>query len=120
MDTLPYQLNKRELRLATLSEQMRLFYVAMTRAEKKLYLVGKASSEKLVDKYSGKSENNHLPVAERENFMTFQDWVLAIYEAYSKENTPFAVDFVTDEDLTDDKIGKNWSHFCDNARWFDR
>lgn len=106
MDTLPYQLNKRELRLATLSEQMRLFYVAMTRAEKKLYLVGKASSEKLVDKYSGKSENNHLPVAERENFMTFQDWVLAIYEAYSKENTPFAVDFVTDEDLTDDKIGK--------------
>ena len=59
MDTLPYQLNKRELRLATLSEQMRLFYVAMTRAEKKLYLVGKASSEKLVDKYSGKSENNH-------------------------------------------------------------
>ena len=78
----------------------------MTRAEKKLYLVGKASSEKLVDKYSGKSENNHLPVAERENFMTFQDWVLAIYEAYSKENLPFAVDFVTDEDLTDDKIGK--------------
>ena len=45
-------------------------------------------------------------MAERENFMTFQDWVLAIYEAYSKENTPFAVDFVTDEDLTDDKIGK--------------
>ena len=48
--------------------------------------------------------------------MTFQDWVLAIYEAYSKENTPFAVDFVTDEDLTDDKIGKIRSHFCDNAR----
>ncbi len=36
METLPYQLNKRELRLATLSEQMRLLYVAMTRAEKKI------------------------------------------------------------------------------------
>ncbi|WP_270331865.1 helicase-exonuclease AddAB subunit AddA [Streptococcus infantarius] len=103
MDTLPYQLNKRELRLATLSEQMRLFYVAMTRAEKKLYLVGKASSEKLVDKYSGKSENNHLPVAEREAFMTFQDWILAIHEAY--KNLPFKVEFVTDEDLTEEKIG---------------
>lgn len=102
MDTLPYQLNKRELRLATLSEQMRLFYVAMTRAEKKLYLVGKASSEKLVDKYSGKSENNHLPVAEREAFMTFQDWMLAIHEAY--KNLPFKVEFVTDEDLTEEKI----------------
>ncbi|MCO4617703.1 ATP-dependent deoxyribonuclease (subunit A) [Streptococcus infantarius subsp. infantarius] len=104
MDTLPYQLNKRELRLATLSEQMRLFYVAMTRAEKKLYLVGKASSEKLVDKYSGKSENNHLPVAEREAFMTFQDWMLAIQEAY--KNLPFKVEFVTDEDLTEEKIGQ--------------
>ena len=104
MDTLPYQLNKRELRLATLSEQMRLFYVAMTRAEKKLYLVGKASSEKLVDKYSGKSENDHLPVAEREAFMTFQDWMLAIHEAY--KNLPFKVEFVTDEDLTEEKIGQ--------------
>ncbi|TDE68724.1 helicase-exonuclease AddAB subunit AddA [Streptococcus sp. KCJ4932] len=104
MDTLPYQLNKRELRLATLSEQMRLFYVAMTRAEKKLYLVGKASSEKLVDKYSGKSKNNHLPVAEREAFMTFQDWMLAIHEAY--KNLPFKVEFVTDEDLTEEKIGQ--------------
>lgn len=104
MDTLPYQLNKRELRLATLSEQMRLFYVAMTRAEKKLYLVGKASSEKLVDKYSGKSENNYLPVAEREAFMTFQDWMLAIHEAY--KNLPFKVEFVTDEDLTEEKIGQ--------------
>lgn len=104
MDTLPYQLNKRELRLATLSEQMRLFYVAMTRAEKKLYLVGKASSEKLVDKYSGKSENNHLPVSEREAFMTFQDWMLAIHEAY--KNLPFEVEFVTDDDLTEEKIGQ--------------
>ncbi|WP_270846891.1 MULTISPECIES: helicase-exonuclease AddAB subunit AddA [Streptococcus] len=104
MDTLPYQLNKRELRLATLSEQMRLFYVAMTRAEKKLYLVGKASSEKLVDKYSGKSENNHLPVAEREAFMTFQDWMLAIHEVY--KDLPFKVEFVTDEDLTEEKIGQ--------------
>ncbi len=106
MDTLPYQLNKRELRTATLSEQMRLLYVAMTRAEKKLYLVGKGSSAKMADKYSGKSERNHLPIAERENFMTFQDWILAIQEAYSAEELYFKTSFVTDADLTEDKIGQ--------------
>lgn len=106
MDTLPYQLNKRELRLATLSEQMRLLYVAMTRAEKKIYLVGKANASKLGDKYSGKSVNNHLPVAERESFLTFQDWLLAILEAYVKENLHFKTTFVSDEDLTEDRIGQ--------------
>ncbi|MGT2750306.1 helicase-exonuclease AddAB subunit AddA [Streptococcus orisasini] len=105
MATLPYQLNKRELRLATLSEQMRLLYVAMTRAEKRLYLVGKGSAEKLADKYSGKSENKHLPAAERESYMTFQDWLLAIQQAFSSENLHFKTVFVTDEDLTEDKIG---------------
>lgn len=106
MDTLPYQLNKRELKLATLSEQMRLLYVAMTRAEKKLYLVGKGSATKLVDKYSGKSVNNHLPISDRENFMTVQDWILAIQETYSRENLHFKTSFVTDDDLTDEKVGK--------------
>lgn len=106
MATLPYQLNKRELRLATLSEQMRLLYVAMTRAEKRLYLVGKGSAEKLADKYSGKSENNHLPAAERESYLTFQDWLLAIQQAYSSENLHFKTIFVTDDDLTEEKIGK--------------
>ncbi|WP_373760724.1 helicase-exonuclease AddAB subunit AddA [Streptococcus ferus] len=105
MDTLPYQINKRELRLATLSEQMRLLYVAMTRAETKLYLVGKGSQEKLTDKYDGKSENHRLPVASRESFMTFQDWFLAIQEAYKTENLHFKSRYVTDQDLTEEKIG---------------
>ena len=47
MDTLPYQLNKRELRLATLSEQMRLFYVAMTRAEKEIVFGRKSKLRKV-------------------------------------------------------------------------
>jgi ATP-dependent helicase/nuclease subunit A len=105
MDTLPYQLNKRELRLATLSEQMRLLYVAMTRSEKKLYLVGKGSQEKLGDQYDGKSENNHLPVADREHYLTFQDWLLAIEAAYAADELHFKTSFITDEDLTEDKMG---------------
>ncbi|KYF34175.1 ATP-dependent nuclease, subunit A [Streptococcus mitis] len=41
-----YRQNEEELQLASYSEQMRLLYVAMTRAEKKLYLIGKGSREK--------------------------------------------------------------------------
>ncbi len=33
---------------------MRLLYVALTRAEKKLYLVGKGNADKLAEKYDGK------------------------------------------------------------------
>ena len=45
IETLPYQRNVEEIRLASLSEQMRLLYVAMTRAERKLYLVGKGRQD---------------------------------------------------------------------------
>ena len=41
IETPCYQRNVEETKLATISEQMRLLYVAMTRAELKLYLVGK-------------------------------------------------------------------------------
>ncbi|MDE7507352.1 helicase-exonuclease AddAB subunit AddA, partial [Streptococcus agalactiae] len=105
METLPYQLNKRELRLATLSEQMRLLYVAMTRAEKKLYLVGKASQTKWADHYDLVSENNHLPLASRETFVTFQDWLLAVHETYKKQELFYDINFVSLEELTDHHIG---------------
>lgn len=68
----PYQLNKQELRLATLSEQMRLLYVAMTRAEKQIYLIGKASKEKSQEFTDGKRSGNHLPLALRERLMSFK------------------------------------------------
>ncbi|EHJ52482.1 helicase-exonuclease AddAB subunit AddA [Streptococcus macacae] len=106
METLPYQINKRELRLATLSEQMRLLYVAMTRAEKRLYLVGKGNQEKLLDKYNDKSENNHLTVADRERYLSFQDWFLAIQAAFPQNKLHFETRFVTDQDLTEDKMGQ--------------
>ena len=41
IETPCYQRNVEETKLATISEQMRLLYVAMTRAELKLYLVEK-------------------------------------------------------------------------------
>ena len=47
IETPCYQRNVEETKLATISEQMRLLYVAMTRAELKLYLVGKGREDKL-------------------------------------------------------------------------
>ncbi|HFI0255633.1 TPA: helicase-exonuclease AddAB subunit AddA [Streptococcus suis] len=105
MNTLPYQLNQRELKLASLSEQMRLLYVAMTRAEKKLYLVGKGSKEKLSDQYDGKRKEGVLLASSREGMTSFQDWVLAIEEAFSDEELYFNKIFVEDSDLTPEKIG---------------
>lgn len=106
MNTLPYQLNQRELKLADLSEQMRLLYVAMTRAESKLYLVGKASKEKLEDRYDGKRREGVLLASSRESMNNFQDWILAIEEAFQGEELYFKKRFVDDEDLTPDKIGQ--------------
>ena len=72
MDTLPYQQNLAELQLASLSEQMRLLYVAMTRAETKLYLVGKGSQEALDKRQWGKSQQGRLSASLRSQLSNFQ------------------------------------------------
>ncbi|WP_105122798.1 helicase-exonuclease AddAB subunit AddA [Streptococcus suis] len=99
MDTLPYQINGQELKIANLSEQMRLLYVAMTRAEKKLYLVGKGSQEKLATRYDGKRQDGVLARASRESMTSFQDWVLAIEAAFPDQDLHFKKRFIQDTDL---------------------
>ncbi|HEK9648369.1 TPA: PD-(D/E)XK nuclease family protein, partial [Streptococcus equi subsp. equi] len=106
METLPYQLNKQQLRLATLSEQMRLLYVAMTRAEKKVYLIGKASKEKVQEKTADNSSEGRLALASRERLLSFQDWLLAIAATFSKEDLFIDVRFVDDSDLTPEAVGQ--------------
>lgn len=105
LETLPYQINKKELKIATLSEQMRLLYVAMTRAEKKLYLIGKGSQEKLSQKFDTKREGQHLPKALRESITNFQDWLLAIHQVFDSKDLSFTIDFVTDNELGPESIG---------------
>ncbi|MGT2845991.1 helicase-exonuclease AddAB subunit AddA [Streptococcus massiliensis] len=106
LDTFLYQANKKELKLAALSEQMRLLYVAMTRAATKLYLVGKGSQKALTDRYNDKRENGRLAASTRSNLSSFQDWVLAIQQAFSGENLHWEFRFVSDEDLKAEKIGQ--------------
>ncbi|HFI0214602.1 TPA: helicase-exonuclease AddAB subunit AddA [Streptococcus suis] len=104
MNTLPYRRNLQELKIANLSEQMRLLYVALTRAKQKLYLIGKGSEEKLADRYDGKQENGVLARVSRENIVSFQDWILAIDAAFAGQDLHFKKVFVTEEDL--EEIGE--------------
>ena len=106
METLPYQQNAEELKLASLSEQMRLLYVAMTRAETKLYLVGKGSQEALEKRQWGKSQQGRLSASLRSQLNNFQDWLYAIQAVFSDENLAYETRFVTDEELTAEEIGR--------------
>ncbi|MFC3931818.1 helicase-exonuclease AddAB subunit AddA [Streptococcus dentapri] len=99
METLPYLINQRQLHREMLSEQMRLLYVAMTRAEKKLYLVGKGSRNKLTEKYEGSREHGRLTIAARENWTSFQDWLLAIAQNFKQDQLAFDVTYISDQDL---------------------
>lgn len=105
LDTLPYKNNQKELHLADLSEQMRLLYVAMTRAETKLYLVGKASRKQLDKRDFKQRTAGVLTAAFRMELTSFQDWLYAISEAFSDQDLAFERHFVSKEDLSKDKIG---------------
>ena len=104
--SLTYTQNEEELKLASYSEQMRLLYVAMTRAEKKFYLVGKGSREKLEAKEYTASENGKLDKNTRLQARNFQDWIWAITKVFAKENLNFSYRFVGEDQLTRESIGK--------------
>ena len=104
--SLTYTQNEEELQLASYSELMRLLYVAMTRAEKKLYLVGKGSREKLEAKEYPTNGKGLLTRETRLDASNFQDWIWAIYQAFSKEDLHFTVRFEGEEDLSKEAIGE--------------
>ena len=104
--SITYTQNEEELQLASYSEQMRLLYVAMTRAEKKLYLVGKGSREKLEAKEYPESENGKLDKHTRLQAKNFQDWIWAITKVFAKDHLNFSYRFVGEDQLTREAIGQ--------------
>ncbi|CIY87219.1 ATP-dependent exoDNAse subunit beta [Streptococcus pneumoniae] len=104
--SLTYIQNEEELQLASYSEQMRLLYVAMTRAEKKLYLVGKGSREKLEAKEYPAAKNGKLNSNTRLQARNFQDWLWAITKVFAKDNLNFSYRFVSEDQLTREAIGQ--------------
>lgn len=104
--SLTYIQNEKELQLASYSEQMRLLYVAMTRAERKLYLVGKGSREKLEAKEYPVAESGKLDSNTRLQARNFQDWIWAISKVFVKDNLNFSYRFVDEDQLTREAIGE--------------
>ena len=104
--SLTYTQNEEELQLASYSEQMRLLYVAMTRAEKKLYLVGKGSREKLEAKEYPSAESRKLDSNTRLQARNFQDWIWAISKVFAKEDLNFSYRFIGEDQLTREAIGE--------------
>ena len=104
--SLTYTQNEEELQLASYSEQMRLLYVAMTRAEKKLYLVGKGSREKLEAKEYPPANIGKLDSNTRLQARNFQDWIWAISKVFAKDNLNFSYRFVGKDQLTREAIGE--------------
>ena len=104
--SLTYTQNEEELQLASYSEQMRLLYVAMTRAEKKLYLVGKGSREKLEAKEYPAAESGKLDNNTRLQAKNFQDWIWAISKVFAKDNLTFSYRFIGEDQLTREAIGQ--------------
>ena len=104
--SLTYTQNEEELQLASYSEQMCLLYVAMTRAEKKLYLVGKGSREKLEAKEYPAAESGKLDNNTRLQAKNFQDWIWAISKVFAKDHLNFSYRFVGEDQLTREAIGE--------------
>ena len=87
METLPYIVNREQKQLANLSEEMRVLYVAFTRAKQKLYLIGKIkeTDKKITtdDYLSAVLEQNVLTNKYRKSNNGFQHWILALQAAIS-------------------------------------
>lgn len=77
--TLPYEMMKLELENSMLSEEMRVLYVAMTRAKESLHLVVTQPNlqRKLTKLAAGLSDTDKLPAVTVRNASGYGDWVLS-------------------------------------------
>mgnify|MGYP004536233875 FL=1 len=83
-DTLSKQAMKNQIMLETLSEEMRVLYVALTRAKEKLIITGYSTSDKQkeIDESIYKyNELNHILL---KKYKSYLDWIKLVY-VYNKE-----------------------------------
>lgn len=88
MTSLPHMANALEKEYQSLAEEMRMLYVAFTRAVKKVYMVGKIEAKQLDDKNqllpneSASFESQGiLSDTIRKSYHGYLNWILGIYQA---------------------------------------
>ncbi|GGH86157.1 ATP-dependent helicase/nuclease subunit A [Pullulanibacillus pueri] len=78
LPTLPHAALRRKMAGETVAEELRILYVALTRAREKLYLVGTLKeSEKVIQKWRAQTEERAwlLPSFPRSQAKTYLDWI---------------------------------------------
>ena len=109
MTTLPQMANALEKEYQALAEEMRMLYVALTRAVKKVYMVGKIEAAKLdeADQFiayqtAAFDGNGILDDTIRQSSQGYLNWVLGIYQATTvKQALGLKVKVLVDADLQD-------------------
>lgn len=109
MTTLPQMANALEKEYQALAEEMRMLYVAFTRAVKKIYMVGKVDASKLDEdnqfiayQTAAFNANGILDDTLRQSSQGYLNWVLGVYQATTvKKASGLKVRVVEDDDLKD-------------------
>ncbi len=109
MTTLPQMANALEKEYQALAEEMRMLYVAFTRAVKKIYMVGKVDASKLDEdnqfiayQTAAFNVNGILDDTLRQSSQGYLNWVLGVYQATTvKKASGLKVRVVEDDDLKD-------------------
>ncbi|MDR1606662.1 MAG: helicase-exonuclease AddAB subunit AddA [Streptococcaceae bacterium] len=109
MQTLPHTVNALEKEYQALAEEMRMLYVAFTRAIKKVYMVGKIEASKLDEEnqfldyqMASFDENGLLEATIRKSSKGYLNWILGIYHATTnKAAINLKVKLFSDTDLVD-------------------
>ncbi len=88
--TLPHRLVSRSIHAESLAEELRILYVALTRAKRRIVLVGSQSLDriqKLHDRLRG--HDGPLPLSDRLGASGVMDWVLAALACQRDENVSY-------------------------------
>ncbi len=103
--TLPKRVMQKALDLEMLGEELRVLYVAFTRAKEKLILLGSAAGlEQKLQKFQGEGKRRTLSFRALSSAGTYLDWVLP--SADVPENSPFAVVRVAPGEQAEETVGR--------------
>ena len=97
-DTLSKEAIKHKMLVETLSEEMRILYVGLTRAKEKLYITATVNDypkklekmEEQIERY--KKENNKINPILIKKYKRYIDWLILVY-LYEKNNVQNLIDF---------------------------
>ncbi|GJQ27235.1 MAG: ATP-dependent helicase/nuclease subunit A [Phycisphaerae bacterium] len=104
--TIAYKLVARSLTEEALAEELRVLYVAMTRAKQRLILVGSGNIDSIDDlrrRYAGSF--GALPLIERRSASTMLDWVLPAICAQPNDRVRYRATVVNDRDASPGSTG---------------